>query len=97
MLIRKTRWDEYERFLLGQAHDIPLVSVDTATYKAVEFSLAKKFITLDSGRLCATKKSDELYSLLTSNEIMTDEIEYLATIGKKLTDRKVRELTGGLL
>lgn len=38
MLIRRTRWDEYERFLVGQSNDIPLVSVDTATYKAVEFA-----------------------------------------------------------
>ena len=97
MLIRKARWDEYERFLLGQTRDIPLVSVDTATYKAVEFSLAKAFVTLDSGRLYTTEKSEKLFSLLTNNEIMTDEIRFLETNGKELTDRKVKELTGGLL
>lgn len=97
MLIRKARWAEYENFLYGQAVDIPLVSIDTATYKAVEFSLAKEFIVLDSGRLYITEKSDELYALLTGNEIMIDEIGFLVTNGKKLTDRKVKELTGGLL
>ena len=97
MLIRKAKWNEYERFLLGQTLDIPLVSVDTATYKAVEFSLAKEFVTLDSGRLYITDKSEELYSLLTNNSIMTEEIGFLITNGKKLTDRKVKELTGGLL
>lgn len=97
MLIRKAKWNEYERFLLGQTLDIPLVSVDTATYKAVEFSLAKEFVTLDSGRLYITDKSKELFSLLTNNSIMTEEIGFLTTNGKKLTDRKVKELTGGLL
>ena len=97
MLIRKARWDEYERFLLCQTPDIPLVSVDTATYKAVEFSLAKEFVTLGSGRLYITEKSEELFSLLTNNAIMTDEIEFLTTNGKKLTDRRVKELTGELL
>lgn len=97
MLIRRARWNEYERFLLDQSKDIPLVSVDTATYKAVEYSLAKEFVTLDSGRLHMTTKSDELFSLLKQNELMLDEIEFLRTNGKKLTDLKVKELTGGLL
>ena len=96
MLIRKTRWSEYEDFLTGQSNYIPLVSVDTATYKAVEFAIAKEFVTLDSGRLYMTNNSDDLYSLLIKNEIMGDEIEFLSKNGKKLTDRKVKELTGGL-
>ncbi len=97
MLIRKARWDEYESFLLSQSSDIPLVSVDTATYKAVEFSLAKEFVTLDSGRLYIADKGEELFSLLRENGIMVDEIDFLATNGIKLSDRKVRALTGGLL
>ncbi len=97
MLIRRARWDEYERFLVGQSKDIPLVSVDTATYKAVEYSLAKEFVTLESGRLHMTPKSDELFSLLRANEIMQDEVSFLSANGKKLTDKKVKELTGGLL
>ena len=97
MLIRKTRWNKYESFLIGRSKDIPLVSVDTATYKAVEFAIAKEFITLDSGRLYLTKNSDDLFSLLKENQIMGDEIEFLSMNGKKLTDKKVKELTGGLL
>ena len=97
MLIRRARWDEYEDFLTGRTFDIPLVSVDTATYKAVEFAIAKEFITLEAGRLYMTKNSDELYSLLIKNDIMTAEIDYLTRNGKKLTDKKVKELTGGLL
>ena len=97
MLIRRARWDEYEGFLTGRTFDIPLVSVDTATYKAVEFAIAKEFVTLEAGRLHMTKNSDELYSLLIKNDIMTAEIDYLTRNGKKLTDRKVKELTGGLL
>lgn len=60
-------------------------------------SLAKEFVTLESGRLHMTTKSDELFSLLRANEIMQDEIDFLSANGKKLTDRKVKELTGGLL
>lgn len=97
MLIRKTRWNEYESFLTGRSKDIPLVSVDTATYKAVEFAIAKEFVTLDSGRLYLTKNSDNLFSLFKEIQIMGDEIEFLSMNGKKLTDKKVKELTGGLL
>ncbi len=97
MLIRQARWDEYEEFLIGRSADIPLVSVDTATYKAVEFAIAKGFVALDSGRLYMTQSSDELYSLLTENQIMGEEIKFLSENGKRLTDRKVKELTGGLL
>ncbi|MFO7539462.1 MAG: hypothetical protein R6X32_15585, partial [Chloroflexota bacterium] len=97
MLIRKNRWNEYEEFLNNRSKDIPLVSVDTATYKAVEFALAKEFIKLEDGRIYMTKNSDELYSLLVQNEIMESELDYLRRNGKKLTDQKVKELTGGLL
>lgn len=97
MLIRRARWDEYEDFLHGRTKDIPLVSVDTAMYKAVEFAIAKEFVTLDSGRIHMTKNSDDLYKLLIDNQIMKEEIAYLKKNGKKLTDRKVKELTGGLL
>ena len=97
MLIRKERWEEYENFLMSQTYSIPLVSVDTATYKAVEFSLAKDFVKLDSGRLYTTEKSDELFSLLMDNKIMTEEVEFLSHVGIKLTGRKVKELTEGLI
>lgn len=97
MLIRRARWDEYEKFLIGGSTNIPLVSVDTATYKAVEYSLAKEFVTLDSGRLHMTAKCDELFSLLRVNDIMQDEVSFLTANGKRLTDKKVKELTGGSL
>lgn len=97
MLIRRSRWNEYEEFLNDQTKDIPLVSVDTAMYKAVEFAIAKKFVTLDAGRICMTKSADDLYALLVENDIMQAEIAYLMKNGRKLTDRKVKELTGGLL
>lgn len=97
MLIRKKRWFEYESFLVGRSKDIPLVSVDTSTYRAVEFAIAKEFVKLDSGRLYLTDGSDELISVLSTNQIMSDEIEFLSINGKKLTDQKVKELTGGLL
>lgn len=97
MLIRRSRWDEYEEFLNSRTKDIPLVSVDTAMYKAVEFAIAKEFVTLDAGRIHMTKNADDLYALLVENGIMGAEIAYLTKNGRKLTDRKVKELTGGLL
>lgn len=97
MLIRRARWDEYEEFLHERSKDIPLVSVDTAMYRAVEFAIAKEFVTLEAGRIYMTGKADSLYSLLIENGIMQAEIEYLKRNGKKLTDRKVKEMTGGLL
>lgn len=97
MLIRKKRWNEYEDYLYGKLLDIPLVSVDTATYKAVEFALAKGFICLEDGRLHITDTGLDVYQLLVDNNIMVDEIWFLNNIGKKLSDTKIKEITGGLL
>ncbi len=97
MLIRQNRWEEYEDYLYERTLDIPLVSVDTATYKAVEFALAKNLISLDSGRLYIAETGLELYHLLVENKIMADEIWFLNSIGKKLTDKKIKSITEGLL
>lgn len=94
MLIRKSRWGEYEGYLLGRSFDIPLVSVDTATYKAVEFSIVKEFARLESGRLYITSSGEELFTVLSENNIMAEEIEFLSNFGKKLSESKVKGLTG---
>lgn len=94
MLIRKRRWKEYEDYLLEKTNDIPLISVDTATYKAVEFSIAKEFVFLDKGRLNLTEYGERLYKMLVQNEIMQDETTFLCEFGKKLTDDRVKGLTG---
>lgn len=97
MLIRKARWSEYGAFLLSQSKELPLVSVDTATYKAVEFSVAKGLIRLADGRVYISEKGLNLYLMLIENEIMVEEIEFLELFGKKLTENKVKQLTGELL
>ncbi|MCK4500820.1 hypothetical protein KAU11_09995 [Candidatus Babeliales bacterium] len=97
ILIRKNKWEEYEEYLLGRSPEIPLVSVDTATYKAVQFSIIKEFVKLKSGRLYITEKGEELFSILIENGIMSEEIDFLEQMGKKLTDNKVKGLTGGLI
>lgn len=96
MLIRSNRWDEYEDYLLDVNSDIPLVSVDTATYKAVEFSIAKEFIRIENGRLCLTRGAEDLFRVIAENDIMREEIGFLEKAGKKLTDNKVKGLTGGI-
>jgi len=97
MIIRKLRWVEYENYLLGRASDIPLVSVDTATYKAVEFSMSKNFVELKDGRLYLSSKGKDLYEVLVENGIMIDEIDFLKKFGKKLSNDKLKGLTGGFL
>jgi hypothetical protein len=97
MLIRKKRWSEYEDYLHERVLDIPLVSVDKATFKAVEFALAKDFIFLKDGRLHVTESGLEVYQLLAGNEIMLEELLFLRKVGRKLSDRKVKEISGGLL
>lgn len=97
MLIRRSKWDEYEEFLLGHSSKIPLVSVDTATYKAVEFAIAKDFVRLEKGRLYLMENGEELFSLLNDNEIMQEEMDYLEQVGRKLTAERVKSLTGGLI
>ena len=96
MLIRKSKWNEYEEYLLDRLFKIPLISVDTATYKAVEFSIAKEFVELKNSRLYITEKGEYLFSILVKSEIMTDERFFLQQIGKKLTNNKINELTGKL-
>lgn len=97
MLIRKKRWQEYESYLFGRSLDLPLVSADAATYKAVEFALAKNFIQLRDGRLHLTDSGLEVYQLVIDNAVMAEEICFLEKAGKKLSDRKVKEISGGLL
>ena len=97
MLIRKSRWNEYESYLLGKTLDIPLVSVDTATYKALELSVAKEFIRIEEGKIHVIEKGEVFFTLLVNNDIMLEERDFLAEYGKKLTDQKVKSLTGGLL
>lgn len=97
MLIRQNRWEEYEDYLYERTLNLPLVSADTATYKAVEFALAKDFISLGSGRLHITDTGLEIYQLLVENDIMDKEIWFINNIGKKLSDRKIKAITGGLL
>lgn len=94
MLIRYARWDIYEDYLYNRTEKIPLVSVDTATYRAIEFSVAKGFVTLDRTRLHIADAGRNLFDLLVSQRIMEDEREFLLTAGKKLTDKKVKSLTG---
>lgn len=97
MLIRRKRWSEYESFLHGRSMNIPLISTDTATYKAIEFALAKSLIRLDSSRLFITEAGLVLYRLLIENDIMRNEILFLGEVGKKLTDKKVKAITEGLI
>ena len=97
MLIRKNRWVEYENFLAGNTNELPLVSVDTATYRAVEFAIAKDFVSLDRGRLHLREQGEELVNILDANDIMDAERDFLQTNGRRLTEKKVKELTGGFL
>lgn len=97
MLIRSVNWDDYEEYLQGRALDIPFVSVDTATYKAVEFASAKKFVYMEEGRLYITEQGSQLFDLLVETQVMEAERAFLLKNGKKLTDTKVKEITGRLV
>jgi hypothetical protein len=94
MLIRKRKWQEYENYLSSTNSDIPFISVDTATYKAVELSIAKGFLKLINGRLYLEQGGDNLYSILSNNNIMNDEISFLKKFGTKLSINKIKGLTG---
>lgn len=96
MLIRKNRWQEYEDYLLSKSKDIPLVSIDTATFKAMELAIAKGFLSLDSEKVFVTERGDDLFSILIENNIMEEEVSFLKKLGKNLSDNKVKGLTGGI-
>ena len=97
MLIRKERWPEYEEYLLNRTDTIPFVSVDSATFKAVEFSIAKGFISLADGRLMMEESGQELLNILENHHFMTEEMDFLNHIGKKLTVNKIKKLTGRII
>lgn len=97
MLIRKNRWPEYESYLKEQTVDIPLISVDTATYKATELCIAKSLVSLSEGRLHITDTGESVYKIILESAVMQEELEFLDELGKKLTDAKVKGLTGGLI
>lgn len=96
MLIRSRRWREYEDFLCGRTNELPLISVDTATYKAVEFSIAKQFLALQSSRLYLEEYGNELFEVIVRSEILREERAFLQENGRRLTEIKVKALSGTL-
>ena len=94
MLIRKTKWPEYINYLLDLEKNIPLVSADKSTYKAIEFAVAKKLIKMQDDRLHMEPNGINLINLVITNKIMDHEVDFLAQYGKKLTDSKLKGLTG---
>lgn len=97
MLIRQKRWDEYRDFLLGRSLDLPLVSADTATFKSVEFAIAKDFVSLKESRLYLSDRGEDICQLIEDNSLMFEERSFLESVGKKLTDAKIKAITGGLV
>ena len=97
MLIRVTHWDEYIDFLKGVGDKVPFISVDTATYRAIELASAKGLISIADGRIAINELGENLYAVLIKHEIMQDEIEFLSEFGRKLTEKKVELLTGGAI
>lgn len=94
MLIRHSRWKIYEDYLFDRNKEIPLVSVDTATYRAIEFCIAKGFVSMEDAKLHMTDLGKLLFSILVTQNIMVDERNFLLSIGKNLTEKKVNSLTG---
>lgn len=95
MLVRETKWSDYEDFLLDRTKKSPLVSVDSATYKATELAIAKGYIKVLDSRLYITPLGIEFVKIIISNNIMTDEISFLERFSKKLTIKKIKNLIGG--
>ena len=95
MLIRKQRWGEYEEFLFDRSEKIPIVSVDTANYTAVEMGIAIRVFELNDKRLHIEQLGDELIELISKNQLLIEERSFLERVGKKLTDKKVRIIMGG--
>jgi len=95
MLIRQDSWVLYRSFLLNESTEVPLVSVDTANFRAIEFGVSKGFFNLENGRLYIAEQGESLFKLLLENEVMTNERRFLEEYKHKLTVTKIKELTGG--
>jgi len=96
MLIRKKSWEEYSKFLLKETTQPPFISIDTMTYKAIEFSVAKEFIGIEGQKIFLTNNGWELFYLLEEHELFVLEREFLASYGKKITVNMVKKITGGV-
>lgn len=94
ILIRKKMWSEYEDYLLGRLPKAPLISVDTATYKAIEISIAKGILILEQDRLYVASAGESLFKTIMENEIMAEEIGFLNSVGSKLSESKIKDMTG---
>jgi hypothetical protein len=93
MLIRKNKWPDYGDYLTDRVIDSPMISVDTATFRGIEFAKAKGFLYFDSEKIYITDSGYDLYLILLENDIMRDEIHFLEEYGNKVTDRKIKNLT----
>ena len=94
MLIRKNKWNAYKNFLINFSDEIPLVSIDTATYKAIEFARAKNYICIENDKISLSSIGKDVYKLIVEIGIMIEEIQFLNDIGAKLTENKVKILAG---
>lgn len=94
MVIRRKNWEKYADFLTDQNHKVPLVSVDTATYKAIEIAVSRKMIKIEGKKIYLIETGRHFYSVIKQHSILTDEIDFLNEYGRKLTLKKVNLLTG---
>lgn len=92
MLIRKQQWGFYiEKLSNKGTFDI---SIDRVDEKAIELCLAKNLITLQDSKLKNTELGLSFKSLIESEQILTDEIDFLKSISSSLTNTAVSKILG---
>jgi len=79
---------------IGVSESPPLVSVDEATYKAVEMAISKDMVSLQAGRLYLRPSGLVLCSKVYELQLLSDEIIFLDDFGKKLTENRIGTLIG---
>ncbi|POA29119.1 MULTISPECIES: hypothetical protein [unclassified Pseudomonas] len=92
MLIRKQQWAFYvERLTNKDTFDI---SIDRSDEKAIELCLAKNLILIEDSRLSLTELGISLNSLISEENILTSEVDFLQSISSSLTNTAVSKILG---
>jgi len=93
MVIRTKHWPEYQKFLSG-GEEIPFISVDTATQKALELAANKSFVKAEDSRVYLLEEGKKIVELILENQLLASESAFLKEYGKKLTSKKVDQIMG---
>ncbi|MEJ8675333.1 hypothetical protein [Chromobacterium amazonense] len=95
MALRKEKWKNYLDFLYGLDKLNSSIMPDQQLDKAISLGICKNYWDISkTGRIELTTDGERLFDMITTDNAMSDEIEFLSEIKTKLTENLAKEIIG---